>query len=312
MDLSVLIVSYNTRALTLACLASVFKETEGITYEVIVVDNASQDASARAIADRFPSVKLIEPRENIGFARANNLAAKQARGRFLLLLNPDTVVLEQAIQKAVAFAQAHEEAGIVGGRTLYPDGSLNYSSCYGLTTPWGMLCSAIGISACFPNSEFFNPGSLGGWKRDTIREVEIVSGCFLLIRRALWQKLGGFDESFFMYGEETDLCLRARKLGYRCFNCPEATIIHYGGASETIRSDKMVRLFTAKSQLLARHWSAFAARFGVAMLDLRAFTRVIGFGVAGLLSRRHRNSYRVWRDVWRKRGAWRSALGPSL
>src|SRR5688500_18347804 len=130
MDLSILIVSYNTREETLACLESVYAQTRDVSFEVIVVDNASQNGSAEAIAQKFPEVKLVQPGENIGFARANNVAARHASGEFLLLLNPDTVILNGAIQTAVAFARSHPQAGIVGGKTLYADGSLNATSCF--------------------------------------------------------------------------------------------------------------------------------------------------------------------------------------
>src|SRR5690606_35725860 len=126
-----------------------------------------------------------------------------------------------------------------------------------------VFCVATGLSSLFRGSSLFNPEGYGGWKRDTVREVDIVSGCFFLIRRELWERLGGFDPAFFMYGEEADLCLRARKLGARPMVTPEATIVHYGGASERVRADKMVRLLQAKALLIRRHWGPVAARSGV-------------------------------------------------
>ena len=207
--LSILVVSYNTRELTLACLESVYAQTTDLDFEVIVVDNASEDGSAKSIADAFPQVKVIESVENLGFARANNLAARSASGEYLLLLNSDTVVLDRAINRILNFARVRPEAGIVGGRTVFADGSLNASSCHGRQTPWGLFCLGTGLAAVFRGSRWFDPESLGSWQRDTVAEVDAVSGCFLLIRRELWEKLGGFDESFFMYGEDMDLCLRA-------------------------------------------------------------------------------------------------------
>lgn len=302
---SILVISFNTSALTLACLESLYRETTpGLAGDVIVVDNASTDGSAEAIAGRFPQVELIRLDRNVGFAKANNLAAERARGEYLLLLNPDTVVQDRAIERLVAFADAHAEAAIFGGRTLFGDGTLNPASCWRRPTLWSAFCIASGLTSIFGRWGLFSPESYGRWKRDTMREVDIVSGCFFLIRRRAWDELGGFAPEFFMYGEEADLCLRARKLGHRCLICPDATIVHYGGASERVRSDKMVKLFTAKSMLFERHWSPSAARWGVAMLDMWAFSRMFVTGALKLLTGRWIESHEQWRNVWRRREAW--------
>ena len=296
-NVSVLIISFNTRALTLQCLRSVHEQTRGVEYEVVVVDNASDDGSADAIAAEFPSVRLIRLEENIGFARANNLAAKSALGRYLLLLNPDTVILDGAIQKAVAFADANPRAGIVGGRTYFGDHRLNYNSCHGAPTPWSQLCKGLGLSAVFRRSRLFDPESLGPWQRDDVREVDAVTGCFLLIERDLWNRLGGFDESFFMYGEDTDLCLRAARLGRASMICPDCTLIHYGGQSDRVRADKMVRLFRAKAQLIRKHWSPAWVGFGVWTLRVWAFTRMAGLRLLSLLTPRRRGAFAAWREI---------------
>jgi N-acetylglucosaminyl-diphospho-decaprenol L-rhamnosyltransferase len=297
-DVSILIISFNTRELTLGCLRSVQEQTRGVEYEVVVVDNASNDGSADAIAGDFPWVQLVRLSENIGFARANNLAAKSARGRYLLLLNPDTVILDGAVQKAVAFADANPRAGIVGGRTYFADHRLNYNSCHGAPTPWSQLCKGLGLSALFRRSRLFDPESLGNWERDDVREVDAVTGCFLLIDRELWNALRGFDESFFMYGEDTDLCLRAAELGRACMICPDCTLIHYGGQADSVRAEKMIRLFRAKAQLFRKHWSPAAAWFGVRMLRTWAFTRMAGLRLLSLLAPRRRGAYAAWREIW--------------
>ena len=301
MDLTVVIVSYNTRDLTLACLESIYHQTRGLDYEVIVVDNQSADGSADAISQQFPQAKLLRPGKNLGFAGANNYAAQQARGEFLLLLNPDTVILDGAVQKVHEFATRHPEAGIFGGRTLFADRSLNPNSCHGRPTPWSLLCMGLGLSAVFRRSRWFDPESLGPWPRDTVAEVDAVTGCFLLIRREWWQRLGGFDETFFMYGEDTDLCLRAWQQGSKCLICPDAELIHYGGASEKIRADKMIRLFRAKAQLVRKHWRPGSVWFGLRMLDLWALSRMIVTGLLQMVDPRRADAYRAWRDVWQGR-----------
>lgn len=303
---SVLIVSYNTRELTLVCLQSVYAQTPDVPLEVIVVDNASVDGSAEAIAERFPQARLIRSAENTGFAAANNLAARHAQGEYLLLLNPDTVILDKAIEKALAFAQKRPSAGIIGGRTLFADGRLNPTSCHGTPTMWSMFCMVLGLSALGRGSNLLDPESLGSWKRDSVREVPAVTGCFLLIRRSLWEELGGFDESFFMYGEETDLCLRAWGKGHKCLICPDAKLIHHGGRSEKTRADKMVKLFAAKARLFQKHWRPGMVGFGARMLDLWAFGRMVAFGVLRLFQPRHDEALRTWHAIWRRRAAWQS------
>ena len=304
-DVSILIISYNTRALTLACLDSVAAQTR-CRHEVIVVDNASTDGSADAVACHAAAPRLIARTDNLGFARANNVAAAEAKGEFILLLNPDTVVLDGAIDRLLAFARARPEAMIWGGRTLFADGKLNASSCWGAMTPWNLLCRASGLTGLFPRSTFFNGEAYGGWPRDTVHEVDIVSGCFLLIRRETWERLGGFDPAFFMYGEEADLCLRARRLGARPAVTPEATIIHYGGASEATRSAKMVKLLAAKMTLIRRHWRPALVPLGVLLMATWPLSRALATGLLARLapSPSRTISADAWREIWQRRAEW--------
>lgn len=307
-DVSILIVSFNTRELTTACLDSLVLQTRTARYETIVVDNASHDGSADAIARHASSPRLIGLKRNIGFAAANNRAAGEACGRYLLLLNPDTIVCDRAVDRLVAFARANPAAGIWGGRTLFADGSLNPASCWSRMTPWNLFCRAAGLTGLFKGSELFNGEAFGGWRRDTARQVDIVSGCFLLIERELWQRLGGFDPLFFMYGEEADLCLRAGVLGARPLVTPDATIIHYGGASERVRADKMVRLLAAKASLIERHWHGPRRHLGLALHALWPLTRAVAWQAMAIVDRGEvaQRSAQSWREVWRRRAEWRS------
>lgn len=300
-DVSIIIISYNTREMTLACLESVYAEMGDVHFRVIVVDNASQDGSADAIADRFPQAELIRSDENIGFAAANNLAAERAESEYLLLLNPDTVVLDCAIDRLMEFARRTPERGIWGGRTVFADGSLNPTNCWKRMTIWGLACRAVGLATLFPRSSICNPEGYGAWSRDTERDVDIVTGCFFLIRTGLWRELGGFDRSFFMYGEEADLCLRARRLGARPGITPEATIVHYGGASERVRADKVVRLLMAKRLLISRHFGPVRGRVAGALLAAWPATRAIASAVLGRSS--------AWSEVWVRRGEWLNPEG---
>ncbi|NWG46203.1 MAG: glycosyltransferase family 2 protein [Alphaproteobacteria bacterium] len=309
---TVLVVSYNTREITLAALRSALAETSA-PMELIVVDNASADGSADAIAREIPQARLIRLAENIGFGRANNLGARQARGRYLLLLNPDTVVLEGAIDRLLAFAQARPEARIWGGQTLYGDRTLNPTNCYRRLSLWNLFCRSTGLSALFPASPVLNSELYGGWKRDTERAVDVITGCFLLIERSFWEALGGFEPAFFMYGEETDLCLRARAQGARPRVTPQARIIHYGGASEKVRAQKVIRLFTAKVELIRRHFPPATRWLALGLFAAWPLIRVLALSVLARLrpSPARAEALANWRAVWQARGTWLKGYAPA-
>lgn len=309
-DVSILIVSYNTKALTIEAIRSAIDQTRTLDFEIIVVDNGSHDGSAQAIAENFPGVRLIALDDNLGFAAANNLASAHATGDYILLLNPDTVVLDRAIDRLVDFARANPLGGIWGGRTLFADGSLNAASCWGRMTPWNLFCRASGLTAIFPRSEIFNGESYGGWQRDTVRRVDIVSGCFLLISRRWWKKLGGFAPVFFMYGEEADLCLRATRLGAKPMVTPHATIVHLGGASEKVRADKMVRLLAAKSELIERHFSTGTRPLARLFLLAWPASRTLALKLAAMLSgkQRYADAAAIWEEILNRRSSWRGGF----
>lgn len=305
-DISVLIVSYNTRQMTLDCIASVIDQTKANSIEIIVVDNASSDGSAAALAGLGDRIRLIALEENIGFARGNNVAAAEAAGDFVLLLNPDTLVVDGGIDMLVATARSTPGAGIWGGRTLLPDGRLDPRCAWAHMSMWSLLCRTAGLTELFPKSTFFNSEAYGGWARDSVREVDVITGCFLLIRREMWSRLGGFDRQFFMYAEEADLCLRAQKLGARPLFTPAAVIIHYGGASEATWDGKVHKLLTAKVTFMKQHWSPAAARLGAMLLALWPLSRWVAFSLAGWLLLRAdlRQRGAQWQTAWSARHEW--------
>ena len=300
--LSILVVSYNTRDMTLACLRSVATETR-TPHEVIVLDNKSQDGSAEAIATEFPSILLLAEQDNHGFAKGNKIAARRARGDYILLLNPDTIVLEGAIDKLVAFAERVPQAKIWGGRTLFGDLSLNTSSCWRRMSLWNIFCRSAGLTGVFPRSALFNSEAYGGWDRSTERQVDIVSGCFFLIKRTDWEALKGFEPVFAMYGEEADLCLRAaRDLAAVPHVTPEATIIHYGGASERVRVERVIRVLRAKAELLQRHIPSRQRPLAQGLFLLFPLSRRLAAGAG--LRKGGGESSEVWSEVWRRRSEW--------
>jgi len=307
---SIIMVSYNTREMTLECLRSVVAETT-VPYELLVMDNNSTDGSAEAIAAEFPDIRCWAETENHGFAKSNNLLCEHAKGEYVLLLNPDTIVLDGAIDKLMAFAQARPEAKIWGGKTLFGDRSLNPSSCWGRMTLWNVFCRTAGLTAIFKSSTFFNGEAYGTWDRSDERQIDIVSGCFFLIKRAMWDALDGFDLSFVMYGEEADLCLRATDThGARPRVTPEAVIVHYGGASETVRADKMIRLMRAKITLINRHFPKWQQPIARGLYALWPWSRAVAMRLSGRARKSSDASQSSWAEIWARRDEWKDGYSP--
>ena len=300
---TVIIVSYNTRQLTLKAIETLLENAGDIAIDVVVFDNASADGSADAIAETFPQVCLIRSEENVGFARANNIVANQARTEWLLLLNPDTETHPGAVEKMVDFARAHPDAGIVGGRTVFPDGTANIASCWNRMTVWSLFCSATGLTRAFRGSRLFNPEGMGNWPRDEARRVDVVVGCLLLIRTKLWRELDGFDLRYVMYGEDYDLSMRAAKAGYSPMITPDAQIMHLVGASSAKREDKLLMVLRSRSTLIRDHFPPSRVLPGLAMMWLWAATRRLGSGLAGRFTGKTELADR-WRNIWRARKDW--------
>ncbi len=302
---SILVVSFNTRAMTLDCLRSIAEQTR-LPHEVVVVDNNSHDGSADAVAAAFPAVRLIRSPENLGFGRANNLAARESRGAYILLLNSDTVVLDNAVDKLVAFAEAMPDAKMWGGRTVFADGTLNPQSCWRLPSLWSIFCRTAGLNAIFPGSALFHSEAYAGWPRDSVRSVGMIVGCFLMTTRTLWDELGGFDERLFMYSEDTDLCIRARKLGADPHITPEATIIHHGGSSDTVRAEKVIKLMSGKVTVVKHHFAAWQRPLALGILRAWPYTRLTALTVLSSVTRnaRFRAARDVWSEIWTRRTIW--------
>lgn len=300
-DVSVIVVTYNSEMDIRGCLESVFRERDHISQEVIVLDNNSSDRTASIVREEFPEVKLIIPQSNLGFAGGNNEAARHASGEFLLLLNPDTVILRNAIDRVVDFARAHPGHGLYGGRTLKVDGSLEPSSCWGLPGLWSLVMFATGLSTLFRQSPIFDPESLGRWKRDSVREVGVITGCFLLTEKAFWDQLGGFDERFFMYGEDTDLSLRCRRAGCWPIICPDAELIHAIGRSSSQPVHKALLLYTGKAEYIRRRWHGISRGLALALLAAGVRLRALGTQAARALGR---SPASPWIELWQRRREW--------
>lgn len=295
--LSIIVVNYNTRDATIACLESAYANSPAGS-EVVLVDNGSHDGSVEAIRSRFPAAVIVEAGGNVGFARGVNLGVRSSRGQHIVLLNPDTVVLEGSLNSLLAFALTHPEHGLYGGRTLRPDGSTDPSSCWGAPTVWSLACFATGLSTAFKRNRLFDPESLGHWERDTVRAVPVITGCLLLSSRRDWDRIGGMDEDFFLYGEDAEFSIRASRIGYRPVIVPDAVIIHEVGGSTSSSATKMSMVMAGKSTFLRLSWGGGLARVGLALL-------VAGTGLRAVLERVTGRGAGTWTGVWRRRDAWK-------
>ena len=258
MKLSVIIVNYKVKYFLEQCLTSVLKAAKGLAVEVLVVDNASGDGSVEYIAERFPSIALIASEENLGFARANNLAIKRSSGEYVLLLNPDTIVPENCFSEYIAFMDAHPNAGGCGAYMLHADGSFALESRRGLPTPFVALCKMSGLSSLLPKSRTFGRYYMRYLDENEINPIEIMSGAFMFLRRSALDKAGLLDEDFFMYGEDIDLSYRILKSGFCNYFLP-LRMLHYKGESTVKSSYRYVHTFYQAMQLFFnKHYSHYS------------------------------------------------------
>lgn len=259
-DVSIIIVNWNTKDILQNCLASIFAHGGDVELEVIVIDNASHDNSVSMVQTEFPQVILIENSYNKGFASANNQGIAIAKGRYLLLLNSDTIVLNDAIIKSVNFADSNSECGIVGCQILNPDRTMQ-QSCFMFPSILNMLLSVTYLYKIFPRNRFLGRERMSWWDRNDIREVDVVTGCFMLVRRQALDQVGLMDESFFVYGEETDWCYRFKQANWKILFTPDAQIIHFGRqSSKKIATQMALQLRGSLLQFFKKHHSVYVYR----------------------------------------------------
>lgn len=235
--LSVIIVNYNTRRMTLDSLSKLHENLGGISTEIILIDNASQDGSVEAVRERFPQVRILEPGKNLGFGKANNLGMKAARGEYFMLLNTDAFVHPGAISAMIAEIQKYPQCGVLGSKLLNADGSLQ-QSCYPFPSPSRAWIENLWLSRLLKKTFDYQH-----WPHDVPREVDWLIGACMLLPRKVFQQVGGFDETFFMYAEETDWLRRIRDAGYTVRFTPDAAVTHLGGASGKNDKAKISKVF---------------------------------------------------------------------
>jgi len=231
-DLSIIIVNWNARAALHDCLTSLLNVARPVAIEVIVIDNASVDGSVDMIARDFPQIHLIANTTNRGFAAANNQGIRLARGPYVLLLNPDTIVLDDAIEQTLKYARAHPTIAVLGCQVLQRP-TIIQRTCFRFPSPLNTLLWLIGASSRFPRSRILGRATYGPWDRRSARDVDVVSGMFMLIPRRAIDDVGLMDEGYFMFTEEADWCRRFRNAGWRCVFAPVGRILHVDGGGKS-------------------------------------------------------------------------------
>lgn len=288
MKLSIVIVNYNVKHFLEQCLHSVVKATKNIDAEVFVVDNNSVDGSIGMLIHKFPQVKLIANKRNMGFSTANNQAIRQSTGRYVLLLNPDTVVEEDSFEKIIDFMDSNPEAGALGVKMIDGCGKFLPESKRGLPTPWVAFYKMFGLSTLFKKSKKFGKYHLSYLSNDEIHEVDVLAGAFMFIRREAIDISGLLDEDFFMYGEDIDLSYRITQSGYKNYYFPETTIIHYKGESTKKGSLNYVHMFYNAMIIFARkHFSKQYAGLFSLFIHLAIYFRA-------LIAAAHRLFKKLW------------------
>jgi GT2 family glycosyltransferase len=250
-DISVVIVGWNAKHYLELCLESLAKDPPRRSMEVFVVDNASTDGSVEMIEAKFPWVKLIKSSENLGFAKGNNVAIRQCQGRYIALVNPDVIVFPGCLDALADFLDENPKVGNVGPRVLNPDMSMQ-STCRRFPTLWNNFCSATGLSTRFKNSRFFAGEHMFYFPHDRTLTVDVLVGCFSMIRREALDAVGLLDEALFMYGDDVDWCRRARNAGWQVVFYPEGQAIHDRGK---ITAPYPVRFAVAQQRSVLHYWT---------------------------------------------------------
>jgi GT2 family glycosyltransferase len=298
-DVSVVIVNWNAMKYLRDCLNSLLHKESSYTQEIIVVDNASSDGSAEMVQRQFPQVNLIRNTDNLGFARANNIGIDKAGGRYICLVNPDVIVLDNCIENLMRFMDQNPRVGMAGPRILNPDRSLQIS-CRHFPGIWNNLCQSLGLNRLFPQSAFFSDWLMRYWDHNSIRNIDVLSGCFWMVRREAMSRVGLLDEDFFIYGEDIDWCKRFHNAGWDVIFYPKSEAIHVGGASS---SQAPIRFYIEMQKADLHYWGKHHGVIGrtcyAIVIFLRHFLRFILMSLQYLVfpSRRETISFKLKRSV---------------
>ncbi|MBZ0296644.1 MAG: glycosyltransferase family 2 protein [Anaerolineae bacterium] len=280
LDVSIIIVNWNAQDLLAKCMRCVQDTVHEASYEIIVIDNASTDGSQVMVKQDFPDVVLIENKDNVGFAGANNQGMKIAQGRYVLLLNSDAFVEAKTIDAMVAFMDAHPEAGMGACKLLYEDRSLQ-PSCYGFPTLKSEFYVALQLDKLFPKSPEFGQFLMTFWDFNDVRAVDVVMGAFMLVRREALDAVGMMDDSYFMYSEEVDWCYRFQKAGWKTLYNPAVQTVHlWGGSSKRVRVEMFLQMHRSKIEFFRKNYGSLSA---LGLKGIMAFGALLRVGPGALV-----------------------------
>jgi O-antigen biosynthesis protein len=277
LDLSIIIVNYNVKEFLQNLIHSISKSSPKISREIIIVDNASNDGSVEFIKEKFPEVNLIANNKNLGFSKANNIGMKLAKGKYILLLNPDTFVSEDTFEKMIEFFDSKPEVGLAGCKILNPDGTLQLACRRSFPGPWTSFCKVTGLSKLFSKTRLFAKYNLTYLNSDQTYEVDAISGSFMMFRKELYEKIGGLDENFFMYGEDLDFCYRTQKSGYKVYYVHSTQIVHYKGESTKRSSLDETKIFYNAMHLFVKKHLSGSFLVGIILQSAIAFRKLFAF-----------------------------------
>jgi GT2 family glycosyltransferase len=267
-------------------LTSIYAYPPTVDFEVLLVDNASTDDTVQQVQAQFSQVRLLTNSQNIGFARANNQAIRQCKGEYILLLNPDTEVMENSLERLVRFLDAHRQAGAAGSRLLNPDGTLQ-TSCYPMPTLFREFWRMFHLDVLRPIGIY----NMATWDTETTRQVDVIQGASLLVRRKAFDRIGVLDETYFIYTEEVDLCYRLQKDGWQLHWVPQSKVIHYGGQStKQIAENMFLRLYESKVLFMRKHYGWWGSSVYKMILFAATVARLIVSPLAWLQSQNQRQA----------------------
>ncbi len=267
MDLSIVIVNWNAKDYLKKCVASIYEDATNLSFEIIIVDNASSDGSVEMVKFEFPKVRLINNSSNSGFGIANNIGIKESIGRYILFLNPDTLVLPDCLKKLMGFLDKNASAGAVGPKIINPDGSIQVSCARNTPGLWSEFFELTYFNYLFPKVRLFNRQYLGTGEYDTDKEVDLLSGSCMMVRRSVLDEIGLFDPSFFIYGEDIDLLYRIKKAGWKVWYLYSARLVHFGGEStKQVPEKKVFHNLRSKYLFLKKHFGRTKAAAYIAVV----------------------------------------------
>ncbi len=278
-DLSIIIVNYNTKEFLKKCITSIVENVKGVSYEIIIVDNASSDNSSDMVKKDFAQIHLIVNKENVGFSKANNQGIKiMQKNRYVLFLNPDTIMQNQTIEEMIKFMDNNKDAGAATCKLVMLNGEIDDASHRGFPTPWNAFSHFLGLEKLFPQSKLFAGYSLGWKDLNKTHEIDALAGAFMLVRRIVGEEVRWWDEDYFFYGEDIDFCYELKQKGWKIYYVPTVFVTHYKGVSGGIKSiSKEITTASIETKKRATKWRFAAMRIFYNKHYKQKYPRIVDF-----------------------------------